>query len=136
MRKAEERAAGGIVERDGKLLLVQVTNLAGEVKWTFPKGHLEKGEKPLDAALREVEEETGWRCEPAGKLTDIEYWFNRNGRPVHKRVSWYRMKPLKKTGKPDAVEIMKTRWAPLRSAEKKLTYPSDLKILGKLLGAR
>jgi len=54
MKKAEERAAGGIVERGGKVLLVRVTNLQGEVKWTFPKGHLEKGEKPLAAALREV----------------------------------------------------------------------------------
>lgn len=129
MRKAEEYAAGGIVERRGRLLLVQVTNLAGEVKWTFPKGHLEKGEKPLDAALREVEEETGWRCEASGRLPDVEYCFNRNGRPVHKRVSWYRMKPLKKTGKPDAVEIMKTRWVPAESGEKYLSYPGDLKIL-------
>jgi 8-oxo-dGTP pyrophosphatase MutT (NUDIX family) len=129
MKKAEEHAAGGIVERRGKLLLVQVTNLAGEVKWTFPKGHLEKGEKPLEAALREVEEETGWRCEAAGALPDVEYWFNRNGRPVHKRVSWYRMKPIKKTGKPDALEIMKTRWVPLESGAKYLSYPGDLKIL-------
>jgi len=129
MKKAEEHAAGGIVQRGGKLLLVQVTNLAGEVKWTFPKGHLEKGEKPLEAALREVEEETGWRCEAAGSLPDVEYWFNRNGRPVHKRVSWYRMKPLKKTGKPDALEIMKTRWVPLESGAKYLSYPGGLKIL-------
>jgi len=129
MKKAEEYAAGGIVERRGKLLLVQVTNLKGEVKWTFPKGHLEKGEKPLDAALREVEEETGWRCEPSGKLPDVQYWFNRNGRPVHKRVSWYRMRPVKKTGKPDALEIMKTRWVTLESGPKYLSYPGDLKIL-------
>lgn len=129
MKKAEERAAGGIVERRGKLLLVQVTNLAGEIKWTFPKGHLEKGEKPLEAALREVEEETGWRCEPSGTLPDVEYWFNRNGRPVHKRVSWYRMKPLKKTGKPDALEIMKTRWVAVALGPKYLSYPGDLEIL-------
>jgi 8-oxo-dGTP pyrophosphatase MutT (NUDIX family) len=129
MKRAEERAAGGIVERAGKLLLVRVTNLQGEVKWTFPKGHLEKGEKPLQAALREVEEETGWRCEPAGKLRDVEYWFNRNGRPVHKKVAWYRMKPLKKVGKPDPVEILGTRWVPLESGPRYLTYPGDLKIL-------
>ena len=58
MKEAKEYAAGGIVGKNGKVLLVKVTNLQGQVVWTFPKGHLEKNETPLKAALREVEEET------------------------------------------------------------------------------
>lgn len=128
----KEYAAGGAVIRGGKVLLVKVTNLQGEVKWSFPKGHLEGREKPLEAALREVEEETGWRCESQGLLGEVRYKFNRNGRPVDKKVRWYRMKPLKKVGRPDAVEIMTTRWVALRGLSKYLTYPSDLKLAKKL----
>lgn len=128
----KEIAAGGVILRDDKTLLVKVTNLQGEVKWSFPKGHLEGKEKPLDAALREVEEETGWRCESLGKLAEVRYFFTRNGRPVDKRVIWYRMKPLKKVGRPDAVEIMSTRWVALSSLPKYLSYPSDLKLAKKL----
>jgi ADP-ribose pyrophosphatase YjhB (NUDIX family) len=134
MREAKEYAAGGIVEKKGKVLLVKVTNLKGEVVWTFPKGHLEKKETPLKAALREVEEETGWKCRSVGPLALIRYRFNRNGRPVAKKVRWYRMEPLEKTGRPDAVEIMKTKWVDKKKASKKLSYPSDLKLIGRYLG--
>lgn len=128
----KETAAGGVILRNGKTLLIRVTNLQGEVRWSFPKGHLEGKEKPLEAALREVEEESGWRCESLGKLAEVRYSFSRNGRPVAKRVVWYRMKPLKKTGKPDAVEIMTTKWVPVKSLAKFLSYPSDLKLVKKL----
>lgn len=134
MKEAKEYAAGGIIEKGGKVLLVRVTNLQGEVVWTFPKGHLEKNETPLKAALREVEEETGWRCRKVGPLALVRYRFNRNGRPVAKKVRWYRMAPIEKTGKPDAHEIMKTKWVFRRSAAKLLSYPSDLKLIGRYLG--
>lgn len=136
MREAKEYAAGGIVEKKGKILLVKVTNLQGEVVWTFPKGHLEKNETPLKAALREVEEETGWRCRKVGPLALVRYRFNRNGRPVAKKVRWYRMEPLERTGKPDAVEIMKTKWVSGNKAAKSLSYPSDLRLIEKYLAKR
>lgn len=129
---AKEFAAGGVVLREGKALLVKVTNLKGEVKWTFPKGHLEGKESALEAALREVEEETGWRCESEGPLTEVRYFFTRNGRPVDKRVSWFRMRPVKKVGRPDAIEIMGTRWVPLDGLERLLSYKSDLELARKL----
>ncbi len=134
MKEAKEYAAGGIVGKNGKVLLVKVTNLQGEVVWTFPKGHLEKNETPLKAALREVEEETGWRCRKTGPLALVRYRFNRNGRPVAKKVRWYRMEPIAKTGKPDAHEIMNTKWVTARLAGKSLSYPSDLKLIGRYMG--
>ena len=127
MRK--EFSAGGIVSRDGKLLLVKVRNLKGEVVWTFPKGHPEKGETPLEAALREVEEETGWRCRSLGPLTTVAYEFSRQGHPVSKRVKWYRMEPLEKVGEPDEDEILDTRWVKAEAASDRLDYPSDLELL-------
>lgn len=134
MKEAKEYAAGGVVERDGKILLVKVTNLQGEVIWTFPKGHLEKKETPLQAALREVEEETGWKCRSTGPLALVRYRFNRNGRRVAKKVRWYRMEPIKRTGRPDAVEIMKTKWVPKKTAVKNLAYPSDLRLIARYMG--
>jgi len=134
MKEAKEYAAGGIVEKNGKILLVKVTNLQGKVVWTFPKGHLEKNETPLKAALREVEEETGWRCRKIAPLALVRYRFNRNGRPVAKKVRWYRMEPIEKTGRPDEVEIMKTKWVSRSSTAKCLSYPSDLRLIGRYLG--
>lgn len=136
MKTAKEYAAGGVVEKNGKVLLVKVTNLQGEVRWTFPKGHLEKKETPLKAALREVEEETGWRCRKVGLLGEVRYSFKRNGRPVAKKVRWYRMEPVEKTGTPDAVEIMKTKWVSKTAAAKSLSYLSDLKLIERYLKIR
>ena len=133
MRPDRERSAGGVVGRDGKLLLVQVKNLEGEIVWTFPKGHLEKGETPLAAALREVEEETGWRCRNAGALTSAVYRFKRGDRPVFKRVFWYQMEPVEKTGKPDPDEIRRTKWVPERRTAAVLSYPSDSRVLASYL---
>lgn len=131
MRPAREYAAGGVVGRGGKVLLVRVTNLLGEVVWTFPKGHVEGRETPLRAALREVEEETGWRCRNAGPLALVTYRFKRNGRPVFKQVRWYRMEPVEKTGLPDAAEIMSVKWVEARRAASLLRYPSDLRLIGR-----
>lgn len=125
----KELSAGGVVAREGKLLLVKVCNLKGEEVWTFPKGHLDKGETALEAALREVEEETGWKCRSLGPLTTVGYKFTRQGRLVDKKVKWFRMAPVEKTGKPDETEIMKAEWVAAAACRKRLKYPSDLKIL-------
>ena len=83
----------------------------------------------MQTALREVEEETGWRCRSLGPLTTVAYKFSRQGRPVAKKVKWYRMEPVEKVGKPDASEIMDTKWVAPRAAPKWLKYPSDFKLL-------
>ena len=136
MTAGKEFAAGGVVGRNGKVLLVQVRNLEGKIVWTFPKGHLEKGETWLKAALREVEEETGWKCRKTGPLSDVRYRFKRSGKAVFKKVRWYRMEPVKKIGRPDADEIRRTKWVPAIRAAKNLTYPSDLLLIARYIGSK
>ena len=127
-----EYSAGGVVFQEGKVLLIQVQNLKGEKIWTFPKGHIEKGERAREAALREVEEETGYRCQILKPLNTARYRFYRQKEMVNKRVEWFLMKVGWKTSDHDATEILSTRWVSLRNAPKLLRYPSDLKLLEQM----
>jgi 8-oxo-dGTP pyrophosphatase MutT (NUDIX family) len=58
---------------------------------TFHEGRLDKGEKSPDAAIREVEEETGWRSRIEAELPKLQYWFQREGQRVKKTVRWFLM---------------------------------------------
>jgi 8-oxo-dGTP diphosphatase len=127
-----EFSAGGIVRDGDKLLMVKVENLEGLQIWTFPKGHIEKGETSETAALREVQEETGYRCEIEKPFDRVQYWFKRDDLLTKKTVTWFLMKPIEKTGAFDADEILETKWVPFDEAVKLAKYKSDKKILAKL----
>lgn len=127
-----EYSAGGIVRDGDNLLMVEVENLEGHRIWTFPKGHIEKGEKAEQAALREVLEETGYRCTIGAPLERVQYWFKRDGEITKKTVTWFSMSPVEKTGTHDPEEILATRWVPLKEALALVRYKSDKKILARL----
>jgi ADP-ribose pyrophosphatase YjhB (NUDIX family) len=127
-----EYSAGGIVRDGDTLLMVKVQNLEGQEIWTFPKGHIEKGEKSEEAALREVQEETGYKCEIDKPFERIQYWFKRDDILTKKTVNWFLMRPLEKTGTFDPEEIMETKWIPIEEARRLAKYKSDKKILAKL----
>ena len=112
--------------------MVKVKNLEGDERWTFPKGHIEKGEKAPQAALREVEEETGYRCEIVKPFERVQYYFRRDDQVTKKTVTWFLMKPLAKTGTHDPEEILETRWVPFEEAQALVKYKSDKTILSKL----
>src|SRR5882672_11199642 len=63
-----EFSAGGVARDGDRVLMIRVQTLEGKEIWTFPKGHLEPGETAEQAAVREVEEETGYRCEITAPL--------------------------------------------------------------------
>jgi len=127
-----EFSAGGVVQDGENLLMVKVENFEGDEIWTFPKGHIEKGEKAPDAALREVEEETGYRCAIIKPFENVEYYFQRDGELVKKSVKWFLMKALEKTGTHDADEILEAAWVAREEAQKRVIYKSDKKLLAKL----
>ncbi|OGR85371.1 MAG: hypothetical protein A2901_00935 [Elusimicrobia bacterium RIFCSPLOWO2_01_FULL_54_10] len=133
-----EISAGGIVLKKNppQVLMVQVKNLIGKIVWTFPKGHLEKGETAAQAAVREVLEETGWDCKipPRARkpFLKVQYFFRRGKSTIRKKVVWFWMAPGRKTGSRDPKEIRRVRWAGLAAAKRLIKYPSDKQILKRL----
>ena len=86
--RAEVLAAGGVVRRDGRILLVHRPKYDD---WTLPKGKLDAGEGFEEAALREVEEETGFRCELGDELEPTAYT---DGKGREKLVRYWEMTPV------------------------------------------
>lgn len=122
-------AAGGVVVRrraDGapETLLVHRPKCHD---WSVPKGKLDAGETHAGAALREVEEETGYRCRRARELSETCY-RDHQGRP--KRVRYWIMQPIGGEGRFEpSDEIDAIRWVPLDQADRELTHQSDRDLL-------
>ena len=98
--------------------------------WSLPKGKLGPGEEWASAALREVEEETGLRCELGEELGSVRY-RDRKGRP--KRVRWWRMRPLGGEFVPGD-EVDELRWLAPAEALELLDYEQDRELVRRTLG--
>lgn len=124
-------STGGVVWNavDKEILLIKVENLSGSRVWTFPKGHPEKNETDEAAALREVVEETGWRCEVIKSIMDVNYIYVHDKTTFRKTVRWFLMRPLEQTGQFDPEEVLEVRWATPAEAEELITYKSDKDLL-------
>jgi len=123
-------AAGGVVWRrttsgSVKVLLVHRPRYDD---WSLPKGKLDPGESARDAALREVEEETGLRCKARGELTEVRY-RDRKDRP--KRVRYWAMEPLDGRFEPND-EVDEVRWVTIDDASDWLTYHHDVAVVDEL----
>jgi diadenosine hexaphosphate hydrolase (ATP-forming) len=126
------QSAGGVVLRRQVVLLIRVSDLRGRPIWSFPKGRLDAGETPAQAAVREVLEETGWLCRIEADLSTTEYWFQREGRRFRKTVVWFRMRPLEQSGIPDG-EVEDVQWVDHQEALERLSYASDVTLLSKAI---
>jgi 8-oxo-dGTP pyrophosphatase MutT (NUDIX family) len=133
----QERSAGGAVVRDGQLLAIVPRRRAadGSRVLALPKGHIDPGETPLQAAIREVREETGVQAEMVGELGEVRYWYQRDRRPVPKSVVFYLMRYLSGDTADHDDEVEEARWIGLADACTALTYPGEREIAGRALKA-
>jgi 8-oxo-dGTP diphosphatase len=123
-------AAGGVVVRPGpdggpQIALVHRPRYDD---WSLPKGKLDPGEGFEEAALREVEEETGLRCELREELEPARY-RDRKGRD--KLVRWWRMERVDGEFQPNS-EVDELRWLAPRDAVGLLAYAHDRKLVGSV----
>ncbi|EDP75922.1 NUDIX hydrolase [Hydrogenivirga sp. 128-5-R1-1] len=123
-----EFSAGGVLFKDGEVLLIK--NPSGV--WTFPKGNIEKGEKPEDTAVREVLEETSVKGEVVDYVGEIRYWYQLKGEKIFKKVKYYLMRYLGGEPKP-SWEVEDARFFPVEEAKKLLKYKGDREIFRKAL---
>jgi 8-oxo-dGTP diphosphatase len=98
----------------------------------LPKGHPDGGESELEAARREVREETGVDAEPIEKLGEISYTYERKGKPVDKRVVFYLFHYRSGELAHDH-EIEDVQWMPLEEAARALTYDGERAMVKRAL---
>ncbi|MDX3455325.1 NUDIX hydrolase [Streptomyces sp. ME02-8801-2C] len=96
--------------------------------WSHPKGRLKRDEETLAAALREVEEETGYEATPGTPLTASHY--EANGRP--KQVSYWAAEATSGVFAPND-EVDRILWLPPETARDQLTQARDKDLVDELL---
>jgi 8-oxo-dGTP pyrophosphatase MutT (NUDIX family) len=127
----EEESAGGIVFRiergKPRYLLIRDSYR----NWGFPKGHLEPGEAPETAAVREVGEETGLRAVAIRGLIDTIDWdFRFSGQVIHKVCHFFLMESPRARTSPQRKEgITACRWMSFDDALRLLSYRNAREVL-------
>jgi 8-oxo-dGTP pyrophosphatase MutT (NUDIX family) len=136
LRARLETSAGGVVYRlapdaDGVPRPLFLLIRDSYRNWGFPKGHLESGEAPEAAALREVAEETGLAgVELRGAIETIDWYFRFRGRLIHKVCHFYLMETASADTCPQRAEgITACRWAPFEDAVQLTSYANAREVL-------
>jgi 8-oxo-dGTP pyrophosphatase MutT (NUDIX family) len=97
----------------------------GDLAWGLPKGLVEEGEAPEQAAVREVLEETGLLAKILEPLGDISYWYVWDNERIRKKVTFFLMEATGGDLSAHDHEMEDVRWFPLEEARRKASYPSE-----------
>jgi 8-oxo-dGTP diphosphatase len=131
-----EFSAGGVVVRDrSEVVVIVPTRRAadGSRVLALPKGHVDPGETPIEAAEREVREETGIVARPVTELGETRYWYRRDGRTIPKSVTFYLFKYVDGDVSDHDDEVEEARWLPLERARRELTHAAEREMVDRAL---
>ena len=125
-----EHSSGGavITLRDGRPYVAMIAT-RGRTRWGLPKGAVSKGETSEDAALREVQEETGLEAKIVKPLDTIEYFFRVADTLIRKRVDFYLMQHTGGALEPQLSEVDDVEWVPLSESIERASFDSEKKLL-------
>jgi 8-oxo-dGTP pyrophosphatase MutT (NUDIX family) len=136
-----ELSAGGVLVRSirGRPMLAAIRPQGKPPGiWVLPKGNLEEGEPPADAAVREVLEETGVHGRLVEKLGDVKYVYTWDGERIFKIVSFYLLRAgrgrIGEIEEEMRVEVAEARWLPLDEAPRLLAYGGEREMAAKAQG--
>ena len=105
----------------------------GRAVVALPKGHIDPGETPVQAAAREVREEAGVEAEPVEKLGDVRYWYQRAGRRIAKEVAFFLCEYRSGDPADHDSEVEVARWMPLSEAVGVLSYKGEREMVERAL---
>jgi ADP-ribose pyrophosphatase YjhB (NUDIX family) len=129
-------SAGGLVldrrTPTARVALIARHDRRGRLVWSLPKGHLEEGESAEQAAVREVEEETGIRARVLAPLGTIDFWFVAEQRRVHKTVHHFLLEAHGGELSDADVEVVEVAWVPLDEVPDRLAYADERRLLDRV----
>jgi 8-oxo-dGTP pyrophosphatase MutT (NUDIX family) len=133
--RRSEHSAGGVVVREGACVVIVPTRRAanGSRVLALPKGHVDPGETPPQAAQREVREETGVEARLVGDLGAVRYWYMRGGRRIAKQVDFFLFEYMSGDVADHDHEVEDARWVPLDEAARTLTYDGERAMAARAL---
>jgi 8-oxo-dGTP pyrophosphatase MutT (NUDIX family) len=130
-----EFSCGGVVVRGTDCIVIVPTRRAvrGGQVLALPKGHPENGESPADAAVREVREEAGVEATVREKLGDVQYWYQRDGVRIAKRVTFFLLDYVSGEVDDHDHEVEHARWIALEEAARSLSYKGERDVAAQAL---
>jgi ADP-ribose pyrophosphatase YjhB (NUDIX family) len=136
VRRVEETSAGGFVlDRQGrqpKAALIARRDRRGRLVWSLPKGHIEAGETPEDAAVREILEETGIHGSILASLGTIDFWFMAENQRIHKTVHHYLLEAQDYVLSDADAEVAEVAWVPLDEVAARLRYADERRLVDRV----
>ena len=136
-KRVDEVSAGGLViDATGTMGLLigryDHKDASGQrILWSLPKGHIEEGETPEQAAIREVAEETGITSSITKSLGVIDFWFMAGGKRIHKTVHHFMFTEVGGTLLAQESEVDEVSWFPLSEIVDRLAYPDEKKLIAR-----
>ncbi|MFM1917375.1 MAG: hypothetical protein RJB01_890 [Actinomycetota bacterium] len=129
-RTVKETSAGGLVlDRQHRAAIIGRHNRRGRLVWSLPKGHVEEGETPEIAAVREISEETGLTARVVATLGVIDFWFMEDRRRIHKTVHHFLLRTEGGELSDADAEVDVVEWVPLAEVQDRLSHSDERKLL-------